>query len=86
MCLEATGILDWSFQFWKYDQKYRIKNKMEKMNLIGNNVYVIQYSDVDSELGKRTFEEAFGDTLDVDLGFMVGVEELVVIKALSNFH
>jgi hypothetical protein len=28
--LEAVGVLDWSFQFWDYDQKYRIKNKMER--------------------------------------------------------
>jgi hypothetical protein len=57
---------------------------MERLNFIGNNVYVIRYSDVGSELGKRTFEEAFGDTLDVDLGFTVGVEEPAVIEALSN--
>jgi hypothetical protein len=66
--LEAAGVLDWSFQFWNYDQKCRIKNKMERLNPIGNNVYVIRCSDVGSELGKRTFEEAFGDTLDADLG------------------
>jgi hypothetical protein len=39
--LEAAGVLDWSFQFWDYDQKCRIKNKMERPNPIGNNVYVI---------------------------------------------
>ena len=61
--LEAIGVLDWSFQFWDYNQKCQIKNKMERPNPIGNNVYVIWYSDVDSELGKRIFEEAFGDTL-----------------------
>jgi hypothetical protein len=83
--LEASRVLDWSFQFWDYDQKCRIKNKMERLNPIGNNVYVIRCSDVGSELGKRTFEEAFGDTLDADLGFAVGVEELAVIEALSNF-
>jgi hypothetical protein len=82
--LEAAGILDWSFQFWNYDQKCRIKNKMERLNPIRNNVYVIQCSDVGSELGKRTFEEAFGDTLDTDLGFTVGVEEPTVIEALSD--
>jgi hypothetical protein len=82
--LEAAGVLDWSFQFWDYDQNCRIKNKMERLNLIGNNVYVIRCSDVGSELGKRTFEEAFGDTLDADLGFTVGVEEPVVIEALSD--
>jgi hypothetical protein len=81
---EATGVLDWSFQFWDYDQKCRIKNKMERLNPIGNNMYVIWCSDVDSELGKRTFEEAFGDTLDADLGFTVGVEEPAVIEALSD--
>jgi hypothetical protein len=59
-----------------------LKNKTERLNPIGNNVYVIRYSDVDSELGKRTFEEAFGDTLDADLGFTVGVEEPAVIEAL----
>jgi hypothetical protein len=58
---------------------------MERLNLIGNNVYVIQCSVVGSELGKLTFEEAFGDTLDDDLGFTVGVEEPVVIEALSDF-
>jgi hypothetical protein len=83
--LEAVGVLDWSFQFWDYDQKCRIKNKMEKLNPIGNNVYVIRCSDVGSELGKRTFEEAFGDTLDADLGFTVGVEEPAVIEDLSDF-
>jgi hypothetical protein len=57
---------------------------MERLNPIGNNVYVIRCSDVDSELGKRTFEEAFGDTLDADLGFTVGVEEPAVIEALSD--
>jgi hypothetical protein len=82
--LEAAGILDWSFQIWDYDQKYRIKNKMERLNPIGNNVYVIRCSDVGSELGKHTFEEAFGDTLDTDLGFTIGVEEPAVIEALSN--
>jgi hypothetical protein len=55
--LEAAGVLDWSFQFWDYDQKCRIKNKMERLNPIGNNVYVIRCSDVGSELGKRTFEQ-----------------------------
>jgi hypothetical protein len=80
MRLEAAGVLDWSFQFWDYDQKCRIKNKMERLNPIGNNVYVIWCSDVGSELGKRTFEEAFG----VDLGFTVGVEEPAVIEALSD--
>jgi hypothetical protein len=83
--LEAAGVLDWSFQFWDYDQKCRIKNKMERLNPIGNNVYVIRCSDVGSELGKRTFEEAFGDTLDADLGFTVGVEEPAVIEDLSDF-
>jgi hypothetical protein len=83
--LEATGVLDWSFQFLDYDQKCRIKNKMERLNPIGNNVYVIRCSDVGSELGKRTFEEAFGDTLDVDLEFTVGVEEPAIIEALSDF-
>jgi hypothetical protein len=58
---------------------------MERLNPIGNNIYVIRCSDVGSELGKRTFEEAFGDTLDVDLGFTVGVEEPTVIEALSDF-
>jgi hypothetical protein len=82
--LEAAGVLDWSFQFWDYDQNCRIKNKMERLNPIGNNVYVIRCSDVGTELGKRTFEEAFGDTLDADLGFTVGVEEPVVIEALSD--
>jgi hypothetical protein len=82
--LEAAGVLDWSFQFWDYDQKCRIKNKMERLNPIGNNVYVIRCSDVGSELGKCTFEEAFGDTLDADLGFTVGVEEPAVIEALSD--
>jgi hypothetical protein len=48
-------------------------------------VYVIWCSDVGSELGKRTFEEVFSDTLDVDLGFTVGLEEPEVIKALSDF-
>jgi hypothetical protein len=57
---------------------------MERLNPIENNVYAIRYSDVGSELGKRTFEEAFGDTLDVDLGFTVGVEEPAVIEALSD--
>jgi hypothetical protein len=85
VCLEVARVLDWSFQFWNYDQKCRIKNKMERLNPIGNNVYVIWCSDVGSELGKRTFEEAFGDTLDADLGFTVGVEEPVVIEALSDF-
>jgi hypothetical protein len=82
--LEAAGVLDWSFQFWDYDQKCRIKNKMERLNPIGNNVYIIWCSDVGSKLGKRTFEEAFGDTLDADLGFTVGVEEPAVIEALSD--
>jgi hypothetical protein len=36
------------------------------------------------ELGKRTFEEAFGDTLDADLGFTVGVEKPAVIEALFD--
>jgi hypothetical protein len=39
---------------------------------------------VGRELGKRTFEEAFGNTFDVDLGFTVGVEEPAVIEALSD--
>jgi hypothetical protein len=82
--LEVVGVLDWSFQFWDYDQKCRIKNKMERLNPIGNNVYVIRCSDVGSELGKRTFEEAFGDILNPDLGFTIGVEELSVIEALSD--
>jgi hypothetical protein len=84
MRLEAARVLDWSFQFWDYDQKCRIKNKMERLNLIGNNVYVIWCSDVGSELGKRTFEEVFGDTLDADLEFTVGVEEPAVIEALFD--
>jgi hypothetical protein len=82
--LEAAGVLDWSFQFWDYDQKCRIKNKMERLNPIGNNMYVIRCSNVGSELGKLTFEEAFGDTLDVDLGFMARVEEPAIIEALSD--
>jgi hypothetical protein len=41
--LEAAGVLDWSFQFWDYDQKCRIKNKMERLNPIGNNVCVIRW-------------------------------------------
>jgi hypothetical protein len=82
--LEAAGVLDWSFQFWDYDQKCRIKNKMERRNPIGNNMYVIRCSNVGSELGKLTFEEAFGDTLDVDLGFMARVEEPAIIEALSD--
>jgi hypothetical protein len=84
MRLEAAGVLDWLFQFWDYDQKCRIKNKIERLNPIGNNLYVIQCSDVGSELGKHTFEEAFGDTLDTDLGFTVGMEEPAVIEALSD--
>jgi hypothetical protein len=84
MRLEVAGVLDWFFQFWDYDQKCRIKNKMERLNPIGNNVYLIRCSDVGSELGKHTFEEAFGDTLDTDLGFIVGVEEPDVFEALSD--
>jgi hypothetical protein len=57
---------------------------MERLNPIGNNVYVIRCNDVGSEMGKHTFEEAFGDTLDADLGFTVGVEEPAVIEALSD--
>jgi hypothetical protein len=57
---------------------------MERLNPVGNIVYVIRCSDVGSELGKRTFEEAFGDTLDADLGFTVGVEEPAVIEALFD--
>ena len=57
---------------------------MERLNPIGNNMYVIRCRDVDSELGKCTFEEAFGDTLDADFGFTVGVEEPTIIEALSN--
>ena len=79
--LEAARILDWLFQFWDYDQKCRIKNKIERLNPTENNVYVIWCSDVGSELGKLTFEEAFGHTLDVDLGFTVGVDESTVIEA-----
>jgi hypothetical protein len=40
--LEAIGILDWSFQFWDYNQKYQIKKKMERLNPIGNNMYAIR--------------------------------------------
>jgi hypothetical protein len=55
--LEVAGVLDWSFQFWDYDKNCPIKNKMERLNPIENNVYVIRCSNVGSELGKRTFEE-----------------------------
>ena len=57
---------------------------MERLNPIGNNMYVIWYSDVGREMEKCTFEEAFGNTLDVDLGFGVGMEEPVVIEVLSD--
>ena len=58
---------------------------MEKLNPIEINMYVIRCSDVGSELEKRTFEESFGDTLNVDLGFTVGVEEPAVIEALFDY-
>ena len=39
---------------------------------------------MDSELGKCTFEEAFSNTFDVDLGFTIGVEEPAVFETLSD--
>jgi hypothetical protein len=47
--LEAARVLDWSFQFWDYNQKCQTKNKMERLNPIGNNVYVERACAISSE-------------------------------------
>ena len=76
---------------WIDHSNFKIMTKSGKLEQDGKaepyreQRYVIRCSDVGSKLGKCTFEEAFGNTLDVDLGFTVEMEEPLVIEALSDY-
>ena len=64
--LESTGVFEWPFQVWNNDQKSQIKMKLERLNPIGDKVYVVQMSDGGEDTrvdtGKCTFDKAFGQS------------------------
>jgi hypothetical protein len=73
--LEATGVINWPFQFWDQARQCRIKSKMELLNPMANNMHVIKNCGLGFEPIKRTFDKAFGDNVPKALGTSVLHEE-----------
>jgi hypothetical protein len=58
--MEVVGVIEWLFLFWDDNEKYRIKAKMERLNPVGDKVFIVRSTIAKAETGKRTFDKAFG--------------------------
>lgn len=82
MCLEASGCVDWSFQFWDFGHECGIKAQMERVNLVESDAYVVERSEIGNESNKRLFQEAFGDTARSPLQCDVGEADIILVVLL----
>jgi hypothetical protein len=53
ICLEAAGIVEWSFDFWDIEERSRIKKRAEAVSPIALSIYVIPELDSDTPVSKR---------------------------------
>jgi hypothetical protein len=69
--LEFIGIIEWPFQFWNSNQMYRVKTKLERLNHIGDRIYVVCCNEegTNAETRKHTFDNAFGHLVGFGFGF-----------------
>ena len=51
--LESEEVLDWPFDFWDVEDGRRIRRKVERLNEVAEDVYVIPSVEHDSRSGKR---------------------------------
>ena len=51
--LETEEVLDWDFEFWDVDDKRRIRKKVERLNDVSGDVYVICTTSPESDVAKR---------------------------------
>lgn len=50
--LEENETLDWGFEFWDVEDKRRMRKKLERLNDISSDVYVIRVEDVKTDSNK----------------------------------
>jgi hypothetical protein len=78
--LEAAGVIKCPFQFWNNDEKRRIKPKMECLNPVGNKVFVVCSTTARAEIGKRTFDRAFGPSIGLEVPDALGFDNPVILE------
>ena len=63
LLLETEEVLDWEFNFWDVEDKRRMKKKVERLNDVSANVYVIPTISTDSDSFKqrRVEDGSYGD-------------------------
>ena len=79
--LEAAGIIEWPFQFWDNDEKRRIKLKMERLNPIGDKVFVVHSTTIRAEMGKRNIDEVFGPFVWLEVPYALGFDNPIILES-----
>jgi hypothetical protein len=78
--LEEFGVVDWPFNFWNVEAKYRMKGKLEGMTTVDPKVYVIPCLSEDGAARKRQCigdVSVIFDSLDPLMGSNIEVLEFV---------
>ena len=78
--LEATGVIEWPFQFWDNDENCWIKPKMECLNLVGDKKFVVRSTIIRAKTGKSTFDKAFGPFVGLEVLDALEFDDPVILE------
>lgn len=77
--LEIDEVLEWLFEFWDAEDQRRIRKKVERLNVVRGDVYIIQLENYECGSGKRRRVEP-GFRGDEDVQPPTPEEEYVVLS------